>query len=344
MRLTFVRLAAVVSFGLLAPAAANANEVNVYSLRQPGLLQPILDAFTKETGIKTNVVFADKGLIERMAQEGSASPADLLVAADIGLLASAVEQGVTQPLASDVIAANIPAQFIGPDNQWVALTGRARVFYASKARVTDTALTYADLADPKWKGKICVRSGAHPYNVALIADMIARIGEPATKAWLAGFRANLVRKPAGGDRDQAKAVFSGECDIAVGNTYYVGLMATNQKEPEQQEWAKAIRVVFPDQGKGGTHMNVSGVTLGKYAPNKANAIKLVEYMTKDEAQRLYASGNSEFPLKPGVARSEVVASWGDFETAKTPLGDIAKNRKRASELVDEVGFDQGPSS
>jgi iron(III) transport system substrate-binding protein len=327
-----------------SPAFAQSGEVNIYSLRQTSLIQPLLDAFTQKTGVKTNVIYADKGLIERIAAEGANSPADLLLTADIGFLDSAVQQGVTQPIESKTVEENIPAQYRDPAGQWVGLTSRARVIYASKDRVKQDAITYEELADPKWKGKICVRSGQHPYNLALIASIIAHDGEAKAKEWLKNVKANLATKPAGGDREQAKAIFSGQCDLALGNTYYMALMASNEKQPEQKEWAKAVKVLFPNAEGRGTHANVSGVVLAKHAPNKANAVKLIEYLTSEEAQKIYAELNNEYPLKSGVATSAVVSSWGKLKADDLSLAEIGKLRKRASELVDEVGFDQGPSS
>lgn len=335
---------AVVLAAVSGPVLAQGNDVNIYSLRQTSLIQPLLDAFAHKTGIKTNVIFADKGLIERIAAEGASSPADLLLTADIGFLTSAVDQGIAQPIKSAAVEANIPANYRDPGGLWVGLTSRARVVYASRDRVKQDTISYAELADPKWKGKICVRSGQHPYNVALLASMIAHKSEAEAKQWLQGVKANLATKPAGGDREQAKGIFSGQCDIALGNTYYMALMASNDKQPEQQEWAKSVKVLFPDAGGPGTHVNISGVVLAKNAPNKENAIKLVEFLTSDEAQKLYAELNNEYPLKAGVALSAVVQSWGELKPDPLPLAEIGKNRKRASELVDEVGFDQGPNS
>jgi iron(III) transport system substrate-binding protein len=323
---------------------AVADEVNIYSQRQNYLIQPLLDAFTKETGIKTNVIFAQSGLAERIAAEGANSPADLLLTADIGFLTAAVEQGITQPIQSETVAKNIPANYRDQAGQWVGLTSRARVVYASKERVKQDTITYQELADPKWKGKICVRSGQHAYNLALIASVIAHEGEAKAKEWLKGVKANLATKPAGGDREQAKAIFSGQCDIALGNTYYMALMASNDKEPDQKKWAESVKVLFPDAAGRGTHVNISGVALAKNAPHKANALKLVEFLTSDEAQKIYAELNNEYPLKAGVGLSPVVQSWGALKPDPLPLTEVGKHRKRASELVDEVGFDQGPSS
>ena len=325
-------------------AFADDNEVNIYSQRQNYLIQPLLDTFSKETGIRVNVIFAQTGLVERMAAEGANSPADLLLTADIGFLVNAIDAGVTQPIKSETVTTNIPANYRDPGGQWVGLTSRARVVYASKERVQQDNITYEELADPKWKGKICVRSGQHAYNLALIASIIAHEGEAKAKEWLKGVRSNLAAKPSGGDREQAKAIFSGQCDIALGNSYYMALMAADEKQPEQKQWAASIKVLFPNADGRGTHTNISGVVLAKNAPHRANAIKLIEFLTSDDVQKLYAELNNEYPLKPGVPLSPIVASWGTLHPDPLPLAEIGKYRKRASELVDEVGFDQGPSS
>ena len=326
-----------------SPALA-AETVNVYTYRQPELVQPLLDAFTQETGIETKVLFADKGLEERIKAEGENSPADVILTVDISRLQAAEEAGVTQPLDNETIEANIPAQYRDPEGHWFGLTTRSRVIYASKDRVDEDAITYEELADPKWKGRICVRSGQHVYNLGLIASLIAHHGEEWTEEWLRGVKANLARKPAGGDRDQAQAIFAGECDIALGNTYYVGLMQTNEKEPEQKEWAEAIKVLFPNVEERGSHVNISGMALAKNAPNRENAVKLMEFLASDEAQRIYAETNYEYPVKEGVPVSDVVASFGELKADELSLDEIAKNRQKASELVDRVAFDEGPSA
>ncbi|MBL8583023.1 MAG: extracellular solute-binding protein, partial [Rhizobiaceae bacterium] len=240
--------------------------------------------------------------------------------------------------------ANLPAEYRDPDGEWFGLTKRGRVVYASKERVGDDPITYASLADPKWKGKICIRSGQHDYNLALISAAIAHWGEEKTEEWLKGVKANLARKPDGGDRDQAKAIAAGECDIALGNTYYVGLMQNNEKEPEQKEWASAIKVVFPTFENGGTHVNISGVALAKNAPNKDNAVKLIEFLSSHKAQQIYAEQVYEYPVEPGLEPSATVKAFGTLNADTLPLADIAKNRKLASEMVDRVGLDDGPNS
>ena len=336
-----------VAIPLLAAGAGGAlaqGEVNIYSYREPQLIDPLLKAFTDKTGIKANVVFASAGLNERLAAEGQNSPADLLLTVDAGRLSEAKDAGLTQPVNSAALKQAVPASYRDPADNWFALTMRSRVVYASKERVKQDTITYEELADPKWKGKICVRSGQHVYNTSLIATMIANKGEEFTETWLKGFKANLAQKPAGGDREQARDIFSGKCDLALGNTYYMALMAKNEKNPEQKEWGAAIKPLFPNAADRGSHVNVSGVALTKHAPNKANAVKLMEFLASEEAQKIYASANNEYPVNPAVQPSEIVQSWGKLKPDPLPLENIAKYRKKASELVDKVNFDAGPSS
>ena len=287
--------------------ASAAEEVNIYSYRQPQLIDPLLKAFTDKTGIKTNVVYAAAGLNERLEAEGRNSPADLLFTVDVGRLSEAKEAGLTQPVESDALAKTIPASFRDPGNHWFGLTMRGRVVYASKERVKQDSITYEELADPKWKGKICIRSGQHVYNTSLIATIIAHKGEAFAEKWLKGVRDNLAHKPAGGDREQARDIASGTCDLALGNTYYMALMMTNEKNPEQKQWAAAIRLMFPNAKDRGTHVNISGVAMAKNAPNRANAVKLMEFLASDEAQKLYATANNEYPVSPQVQPSAIVA-------------------------------------
>jgi iron(III) transport system substrate-binding protein len=329
--------------GLSAPAAAG-ETVNIYSYREPGLIAPLLKAFTDKTGITTNVVFAQAGLNERLAAEAQNSPADVLLTVDIARLTEAKEAGLTQAAAAKTVTDNIPASLRDGEGHWLALTMRARVVYASKDRVKQGSISYEELADPKWKGKICSRSGQHAYNTALIASIIAHKGEAAAETWLRGVKENLAQKPAGGDREQVRDVYAGKCDIAIGNTYYMALMQANTKNPEQQEWAKAVKIILPNAADRGSHVNVSGIALAKHAPNKDNAIRLMEFLASAEAQRIYATTNNEYPVNPAVAPSDVVKSWGTLKPDALPLETISKYRKKASELVDRVGFDAGPSS
>jgi iron(III) transport system substrate-binding protein len=328
----------------LAGAALAQGEVNIYSYREPGLINPLLKAFTDKTGMKVNVVYASAGLNERLAAEGANSPADLIFTVDAGRLSEAKDAGLTQPVDSGVLKQAIPAQYRDPDNHWFGLTMRSRIVYASKERVKQDAITYEELADPKWKGKLCIRSGQHVYNTSLIATMIAHKGEAFTEKWLKGVKENLAHKPAGGDREQARDIHSGKCDIALGNTYYMALMAKNEQKPEQKEWGKAIKPLFPNASDRGSHVNISGMALAKHAPHKANALKLMEFLASDEAQRIYAEANNEYPVNPKVPPSAIVQSWGKLNPDSLPLQNIAKYRKKASELVDKVGFNEGPAS
>ncbi|PID36558.1 MAG: iron ABC transporter substrate-binding protein [Rhodobacterales bacterium] len=316
------------------PAAA---DVNIYSYRQIDLIQPLLDAFTKETGIDTNVVFLKKGMIERLEAEGERSPADVILTVDISRLAGVVDAGYTQAVNDPIINDNIPAVNRDPAGHWFGLTNRARIVYASKERVADGEVTtYEDLADPKWKGRICTRSGTHAYMVALTSAVIHHHGEEAAKEWLAGLKANLARKPSGNDRAQVKAVWAGECDISLGNTYYMGKMLENE---EQQAWANSVNLVFPVFEGGGTHINVSGMALAKYSPNKEDALKFMEFLASDQAQKIYAELVYEYPVNPKVPASDLVAGWGSFTADDVNLMDLAKLRPTALKITQEVDYD-----
>ena len=313
------------------------SEVNVYSYRQPFLIKPMFDVFTRETGIEVNTVFAEEGLVERLESEGANSPADLIFTVDIGRLDDAVASGVTQAVDSDVLEQNIPAEFRDPDAQWFGLTNRARLIVTSNDRMEPGDIdSYAALADPEHAGKLCTRSGKHPYMIALTASIIAHEGEAAAKQWLEGVRSNLARKPQGNDRDQVQAISVGECDIAVINSYYMGAMLNDE---EQSEWADAVDIVFPDQDGRGTHMNISGMALTQSAPNKENAIRLMEFLSGELAQTMYAEQNHEYPVDQDIEPSGLVQSWGDFDYDPLPLAEIAKHRATASRMADEVDYD-----
>ncbi len=318
--------------------AKSSNEVNVYSYRQPFLVEPIFNEFTKQTGIKVNVLFAKKGLAEKLQQEGEYGPADVILTTDISRLVELVNKKVVQPVQSDVIEQSIPAQYRDSNNNWFALTLRTRNIYSSRERIgkLGTNFDYAELMNPEYKGKICTRSGKHAYNISLISAMIAHQGELKTREWLKGVKANLARKPQGNDRGQVKAIKEGLCDIALGNSYYLGRMVNDEK---QKSWADAVYINFPNQNTTGTHVNVSGMAMAKHSPNKENARMLMEFLTGDKAQQMYAEVNFEYPVKTGVARSELVASWGDFKADSIALEKIAANHSKAIRLLDEVKFD-----
>ena len=298
----------------------------------------MFNEFTKETGIKVNVKFAKKGLAEKLAQEGEYSPADVILTVDISRLSELTKQDLVQSVESDVLEKNIPAQYQDADNEWFALTTRTRSVYSSRDRVGKLGddFTYADLAKPEFKGKICTRSGKHPYNVSLVSSMIAHKGEAETKEWLEGVKANLARKPQGNDRAQVKAIKEGLCDVSLGNSYYLGKMVNDK---EQKAWADAVYINFPNQNTTGTHVNISGMAMAKYSPNKENALKLMEFLAGDKAQSMYAEVNYEYPVKEGVKRSDLVASWGDFKADTISLDEIADHHAAAIKLLDEVKFD-----
>jgi iron(III) transport system substrate-binding protein len=319
------------------PATAFAQEINIYSNRQPELIAPLMDAFSAETGIDVNVAFLKKGVIERLKAEGKRSPADLIMTVDFARLAALVEADLTQPVENASLSENIPANYRDPDNNWFGLTSRARIVYASKDRVADGEVTtYEDLADPKWKGRICTRSGTHAYTLGLTAAYLTHHDEAATRAWIDGVKANLARKPQGNDRAQVKAIWAGECDIAIGNTYYMGKMLSN---PEQLAWAESVNVVFPIFENSGTHVNVSGMALTKHAPNKVAAIKLMEFLASPSAQEIYASQNYEYPISANSKPDELVQSWGEFTADGANLMDVASHRKDALRLMQEADFD-----
>lgn len=332
------RAAAVALAAAVMPMQAGATEqVNVYTYRESKLVQPLFEAFTKDTGIAVNVISASSGLEQRIKAEGDKSPADVLLTVDIGRIDEAVQAGITQPIGSAVIDEIVPARYRDPNGHWAGISMRARVIYASKDRVKQDAITYEELADPKWKGKICIRSGQHIYNNALFAAYVAKHGEAKAEEWLRGLKANLAQKPSGGDRETARDVAAGKCDIGIGNTYYWALMMNN--DPDKKPWAEATKVILPTFAGGGTHVNLSGVLLAKHAPNKASGVKLIEWLTGEKAQQIYADANYEYPIRPGVPLNPTIAGYGKLTADSLPIAQIAAQRKTASTLVDKVGFD-----
>lgn len=326
--------------GLLAFGAsvAQAAEVNLYTTREPVLIQTLLTEFTQKTGVKVNTVFIKDGLLERVKAEGRRSPADVMLTVDFGNLVDLVESGLTQRVSSQTLNSAIPANLRAANGHWYALSMRARAVYASKDRTPLNAITYEDLANPKWKNKICIRSGSHPYNTALIAAYIAHHGEKQAETWLRGVKANLARPASGGDRDVARDILGKICDIGVANTYYVGTMRTG--DAEQQRWGNAINVVLPRFKNGGTHVNVSGAVVSKHAPNRKEAVQLLEFLASDHAQAIYAQNGFEYPVKSGVKIDPIIASFGKLNIDSIRLSDIARHRKAANLLVDKVQFNR----
>ena len=325
------------STALAALALPAAADVNIYTTRQPELIQPVMDAFTAETGIAVNLAYVKNGIIERLQSEGSRSPADLVMTVDIANLQKIVDAGVIQAVENDVLEASVPSELRSSNNLWFGLTTRARIIYASNDRVAEGEVTtYEGLADPKWAGRICTRSGVHNYNLALVSAIIEHHGVDAAREWAAAVRENLARKPEGNDRAQVRAIWAGECDISLGNTYYMGKMQTNK---EQQAWADSVRIVFPTFENGGTHINVSGVALTKAAPNKDEAIQLMEFLVSPTAQAIYAESNFEYPVLESAEVSDMVAAWGSFVGDNIGLSDVAAHRADALRVMEEVNFD-----
>lgn len=340
MRAIGSRVAAAVLMSVLgAASAASAQEINLYTTREPGLMQPLVDAFTKATGIKVNSIFVKDGLAERVAAEGAKSPADVLMTVDIGNLVDLAEKGLTRAISSPALDKAVPEHLRGRDGHWYTLSTRARVLYAAKD-LGLKAFTYEELADPKWKGKVCIRSGQHPYNTALVAAFLAHHGEAKTEAWLRGVKANLARKATGGDRDVARDIMGGICDIGIANSYYVGLMRSGKGGAEQQKWGDAIDVVLPTFAGGGTQVNISGAAVARHAPNARGAQQFLEYLVSNAAQKIYAEIDFEYPVTAGATIHPIIASFGRLNVDRLPLTDIARLRATASKLVDKVGFDQ----
>lgn len=335
-------LSATLLAGASLPAFAQSGEVNIYSYREQSLLQPLIDAFTAETGISVNVLYAGDGLLERVEAEGELSPVDVVLTVDIGNLVGAEERGLTQPITTPALTERVPEAFRDDDGNWTALSLRARVFYVSKDRVDATALSYGDIASEEWDGRVCTRPGNHVYNIGLIAHRIAAVGLDETRDWLAAVRDNLAAAPEGSDRSQVQRIHEGTCDLAIVNTYYMGAMLNNQAEPEQADWANSARIVYPDFEGEGTQTNAAGAFIAAHAPNLDNANALIEFLLSDEAQQIYADTNYEFPVVPSVEASELTRSWGEFKPSQISLVEVAAHRAEAQALIDELRFNEGP--
>ncbi len=316
-----------------------AAELNVYSYRVPQLLQPFLDAYTAETGTQFNVVHAPKGLAQRLQSEGAGSPADVVLTVDISRIAELENMGLLSPLNSDVINQRVPAHLRDDGGTWTALSTRARVIVVSNTRVQEGEITrIEDLAKPEWKGRICSRKGSHVYNRALLASLVVHLGEEAAEDWAKAYVDNLAKRPQGNDRAQAKSIFAGECDVALMNTYYYGAMANNTKNPEQQDWAKAIRMVFFNQDDRGQHINISAGGVVKTSPHQDEARAFLEWMTGPTAQRIYAEVNAEYPVNADVAPDPSVAAWGAFKADDVSIEAIGRASSTAQMIIDRTGW------
>lgn len=326
------------SLGLSASLQAEEQVLNLYSARHYQTDNALFDGFTKKTGIKIKRIEGkDEELIERIKNEGANSPADVLITVDAARLSNAHELGLFQPIASKVLESRIPAHLRTDD--WFAFSTRARVIVYAKDRVkADDVQNYADLANPKLKGLVCTRSGSHPYNLSLMASIIAHEGDAKAEAWARGVVANFARAPKGGDTDQVKAVAAGECGVAVSNSYYVARLMRSTK-PEDQKVMEKVAVVWPDQKGNGTHINISGGGVLKHAPHKAAAVKFLEYLASDEAQRYFADGNNEWPAVPSVKVSNpALDKLGPFKADKLPVERLAMYRSKAQIIFDRSGY------
>ncbi len=322
---------------LVAPAAAQEKVLNLYSARHYQTDEALYADFTKATGIRINRLDGrEDELVERIRSEGANSPADVLITVDASRLEAADAMGLFQPLNSPVVESRVPANLRTPN--WAAFSTRARVIVYNKAALrADQVRHYEDLAAPALRGKVCVRSGSHPYNLSLGGAMIAHVGEAKTEAWARGVVANFARAPKGGDTDQIRAVAAGECAVALTNSYYVARLMRSAK-PEDRQVVDAIGVVWPNQGGTGTHVNVSGAGILKHAPNREAAVKFLEYLAGDAAQRYFADGNNEWPVVPGVKPNAELARLGTFNADPLPIGTLAKNAALAQKVFDRAGW------
>ncbi|MEJ6001876.1 extracellular solute-binding protein [Paucibacter soli] len=331
---------------LLAPAAAQAQEqvLNLYSARHYQTDEALYSNFTKATGIRINRVDTDDaGLLARLKSEGSSSPADVILLVDAARLWQADEDGLFQPVKSSLLEQRIPAQLHAKNTaqgvSWFGLSTRARLVVYNKLNVKkDDVLNYQDLADPKNKGRVCTRSGSHPYNLSLFGALYEHMGAERTEQWLKGMVANMARAPKGGDTDQIKAVASGECGVALTNSYYLARMMRSDK-PEDRAVVEKIGIVFPNQASWGTHLNIAGGAVAKYAKNRDNAIKFLEYLASPEAQIYFANGNNEWPAVSGVrASNSALDAMGPFKAETIPVSVVGANLPKVQQILDRVGY------
>ncbi len=333
-------MAALAALALTLPLASRAADaVNLYSSRQEALIKPLLDRFTEQTGIRVNLVSGkDDALLQRLQSEGLNSPADVLMTADAGRLYRAKSAGSTQAVSSPVLEAAIPASYRDRDGHWFGLSLRARPILYVKGKVDPATLsTYEALADPAFKGRICIRSSDNIYNQSLVASLIAANGVEATETWARGLVANLARPPKGGDRDQIKAAAAGECDIAIANTYYLAGMLQSE-DPAERAAAEAMGVFWPDQDGRGVHVNVSGAAVTAAAKHRDAAIRLIEFLASPESQQWYAQVNGEYPVREGVAASPLLSGWGNFKPDPIDLGRLGELNAEAVRLMDRAGW------
>ncbi len=331
-------LAALVAATSFSNTAFAAEEVNLYSARKEALIKPLLDRFSAQTGIQVNLVTGKAdALLKRLQLEGRNSPADLLITTDAGRLYRAKSAGVTQSVSSIKLRDTIPAAYRDPEGHWFGLSLRARPIIYVKGKVSaDELSTYEALADPKWAKKICIRSSGNIYNQSLVASKLSHDGKDETQVWADSLVKNLARKPKGGDRDQIKAA-AGQCVIAIANTYYLGKMIKG-KDQSQQAAAEKVAIFWPNQSDRGAHVNISGVTLTRAAKNRANAIRLMEFLVTPESQSWYAEANHEYPVREGVEWSDLLKQWGSFKADRLNLAKLGQNNAAAVRIMDRAGW------
>ena len=330
----------IISLIMLCANNILAKEINIYSHRQPFLINPFLELFTEETGIKTNVVYSKKGLAQRLKAEGDKSPADVILTVDIGRLYIYDDLDLLAPINSKKLLNNIPIYLRSPENTWFGLSKRARVIVVNKNKIKDGEITrIEDLADTKWKGKICTRPGSHVYNRGIMASVLAALGEEKAEQWAKSFVNNLAKRPQGNDRAQVKAIYEGECDIALINNYYFGKLKFSE-DPAQRKWVENVKLIFPNQGENdrGAHVNISGGGIAKYSKNKENALALLEFLTSEKAQKLYGEINFEYPVNPKVLPSLELQKWGEFREDNLPIIKIAELGPLSQKIIDRVGW------
>ena len=320
--------------------ASRSNEVNIYSARKESLIKPLLDQFSAETGIKTNLITASADeLLTRMVNEGRNTPADILITVDAGRLFRARQADIFQPIKSQLIEQAVPSNLRDTENYWIGLSRRARVIFYAKDRVDPIQLsTYENLADRQWKGRICIRGSGNIYNQSLVASIIAANGEEATQQWVNGLVGNLARPPKGGDRDQIKAAAAGQCDIAIANTYYYARMLNNKKDSTQSGAANKMALFWPNQQGRGAHINISGAGISKYSRNLDNAIKLLEFLVSPDAQSWYANANYEYPVNPSVKPGGLISTWGTFKADLIDLSRLGELNSEAVKTMDRAGW------
>ena len=339
----FTKIFAVLAITFVTVGSSFAKEVNLYTSRHYDSDDALYQKFTDKTGIKVNVISGKgKALMERLASEGASSPADVFITVDAGNLWKVQKDGMFQSINSSMVDNIVPANLRGPNNEWVGIAKRSRVMYYNPVTVSSDemeGLSYEDLSDPKWKGRVAIRSSGNMYNQSLVSSLIANHGVDATEAWAKDFVGNFARKPEGNDRAQIMAVANGEADIAVANSYYIGLMLSGKKGEEQQSAARKVELHFPSQNGRGAHINVSGAGLLKNAPNKGNAVKFIEFLLTDEAQSHIVNNTYEFPMREGVAPSDLIAQFGSgFKEDQTAVASYGEFNPEAVKLMDRVGW------